>query len=319
MNRDESKATTELYKELEELRQLLVQARAVEKDLRLEVEKTNYLASFPAMNPNPVLETDQQGNINYANPAAIHLFPDLATLGAKHPFLADWARIVNELQSSNWSKSTRRNVEVGGSIYEQTINPAADKRARIYGIDITERKRVELSLLKSEERYQKFLGTALDGFTIDDLEGRLLEVNDSYCKMTGYTREELLTMSIAALEAREKPEETAQHIKNIKERGYDRFETQHKRKDGKTIDLEISANYVDVGEGQLFVSVRDITERKRLAQALSNSERRYRRLFETAQDAILILGGDAGQIVDANPFIKDLLGFTLEELVGKNL
>ncbi len=54
-------------------------------------------------------------------------------------------------------------------------------------------------------------------------------------------------------------------------------------------------------------------------EKLRNSEVRYRRLFETAQDAILILNGDTGQIIDANPFIKDLLGYSLEELQGKNL
>jgi PAS domain S-box-containing protein len=59
--------------------------------------------------------------------------------------------------------------------------------------------------------------------------------------------------------------------------------------------------------------------RKKLEQELINSEAKYRRLFETAQDAILILDGDTGQITDANPFIKDMLGYTLKELRGKNL
>ncbi len=58
------------------------------------------------------------------------------------------------------------------------------------------------------------------------------------------------------------------------------------------------------------------TTRKHLIQ---ESEVKYRRLFETAQDAILILDGDTGQIIDANPFIKDLLGYSMEELLGKNM
>ena len=63
----------------------------------------------------------------------------------------------------------------------------------------------------------------------------------------------------------------------------------------------------------------DITKRKQAESSLVDSEIRYRRLFETAQDAILILNGDTGEIIDANPFIKDLLGYNLEELLGKNL
>jgi PAS domain S-box-containing protein len=59
--------------------------------------------------------------------------------------------------------------------------------------------------------------------------------------------------------------------------------------------------------------------RKKLEQDLVNSEVKYRRLFESAQDAILILDGETGQITDANPFVKDMLGYTLPELLGKHL
>jgi PAS domain S-box-containing protein len=60
-------------------------------------------------------------------------------------------------------------------------------------------------------------------------------------------------------------------------------------------------------------------ERKRVEEALEESETRYRRLFETAQDGILILDADTELIEDANPFILDMLGFSIEEMVGKRL
>ena len=60
-------------------------------------------------------------------------------------------------------------------------------------------------------------------------------------------------------------------------------------------------------------------ERDRVQQALADSEVRYRRLFETAQDGILILDADTGQIADANPFLMDLLGYTMHDLAGKRL
>ena len=112
------------------------------------------------------------------------------------------------------------------------------------------------NVVKSDERrptqaqYTTIVETALDGFWIIDLKGRFLDVNDSYCKMTGYTREELLTMSIPDIEALEEPGETAEHIKKIIEQGYDRFETCHKCKDGKTIQCEVSAKYSDFGGGK---------------------------------------------------------------------
>src|SRR5687767_11947729 len=69
----------------------------------------------------------------------------------------------------------------------------------------------------------------------------------------------------------------------------------------------------------ILLAIEDVTERKQAAYNLEVSEARYRRLFETAQDAILILEAGTGKIFDANPFIKELLGYSEEELVGKEL
>jgi PAS domain S-box-containing protein len=125
--------------------------------------------------------------------------------------------------------------------------------------DITERK-------MSEEQYRTIVRTAMDGFWLVDADGRLLDVNDSYCRLTGYSREELLTMSITDVEAAEAPQETAQHIERVKRKGYDRFETRHHGKDGQTIDVEVSVNFMEDEGGRFFVFVSDITERKRADQ-----------------------------------------------------
>ena len=141
---------------------------------------------------------------------------------------------------------------------------------------------------QAEEKHQAMLETALDGFWVADRNGRLLEVNDSYCKMVGYSREELLTMSIPDIEAAETPEETAQHIEEVMERGHDYFQTRHRRKDGKIIDVEVSVNYIGVEGGQLFAFVRDSTGRRRAEQALSESEAKYRTLVENIPRRIFL-------------------------------
>jgi PAS domain S-box-containing protein len=127
------------------------------------------------------------------------------------------------------------------------------------GQDITERK-------WSEEQYHTIVRTAMDGFWLTDGEGKILDVNDSYCKLTGYSREELLTMSVTDLEAVESPKETARRIERLRKKGYGRFETRHRSKNSQVIDVEVSVNYTEDGGGRFFVFVRDITERKRTEQ-----------------------------------------------------
>ena len=136
------------------------------------------------------------------------------------------------------------------------------KRANVaYIRDITERK-------QTEEKHKAIIETTVDGFWISNLEGRLLEVNDAYCKITGYTREELFEMSIWDIEALESPEDVIRHIQQLRKQGYTSFESKHKCKDGKIIDVEVSSNYLDMGEGTIFSFIRDITERKLVEQKL---------------------------------------------------
>jgi len=92
--------------------------------------------------------------------------------------------------------------------------------------------------------------------------------------------------------------------------------------DGRAISVSqvILAHKAATGVVEFLSTIaRDITTQKRAEEALRVSERRHRRLFETAPDGILILDADTGQVIDANPFMKDLLGYSLEEFLGKKL
>src|ERR1700691_2111970 len=91
-------------------------------------------------------------------------------------------------------------------------------------------------------------------------------------------------------------------------------------KNGREIPVRITLGLVKEQEGMLVSGViRDIKMRKRAKEALQASEIRYRRLFERAQDGILILDFATGQVVDVNPFLTNLLGYSHAELVGKDL
>jgi len=123
-------------------------------------------------------------------------------------------------------------------------------------------------LKESEERNRTILHTAMDGFWLTNIQGNLLEVNETYCRMSGYSKEELLLMNIHDLEAIESANKTAFYIKNIIEKGEDRFLSQHCRKDGSIFDVEISVQYQPAFNERFVFFLRDITERKQAEKDL---------------------------------------------------
>lgn len=137
------------------------------------------------------------------------------------------------------------------------------------GRDISERKRAEESLRLHEEMLQRVIGTAMDGFWMANLEGKLLDVNEAYCQMSGYPREELLSMRISDLDANEtSPADVARHMQQLVQAGRVRFETRHRRKDGWVIGVEVSATCLELGERFSFAFLRDITKRKQADEEL---------------------------------------------------
>jgi len=199
---------------------------------------------------------------------------------------------------------------------------------RQIGLFVKRRQSDEISK-RTELEYKTVISTAMDGFWFTDTEGRLLDVNDASCRLSGYSREELLTMRIQDIEDKETQEVAVQHIKKIMESGYDRFETRHRCKDGKIVDVEVSVNYVKITGGRFFVFLRDITERKksdaqirlqlqRLA-VISNIDKAIlstldlRVVLEVFMDkAFPQLHVDAADILLFNPYMQ-----TLEYVVGR--
>jgi len=128
-----------------------------------------------------------------------------------------------------------------------------------------------------------------------DMQGNLLEVNNAYCRLSGYTKHELLNMNISELETIETNTETIAHLQKLKDLKEDRFESKHRRKDGTVFDLEISVQYREDNGGQMVVFLRDITERKqsednilssqaKLEEALEGSNRSRKALLSVLED-----------------------------------
>src|SRR6185369_720918 len=119
-------------------------------------------------------------------------------------------------------------------------------------------------LQRKADEYRAIIQTTSDGFNICDINGRILEANDSFCKMIGYDINELLTMNISDIDAIENPEMVTAHISRIIQAGSDSFISRHRRQDGTEIDVEVITTYLDDSGGQFYSFVRDITARKKL-------------------------------------------------------
>ena len=177
--------------------------------------------------------------------------------------------------------------------------------------ELAERKRAEAALRASEARNRSILRTAIDGFWRVDLHGHLIEVNDAYCAMSGYSEAELLGMRIADLEAGETPAETAAHMQRIVREGGGRFESRQRRKDGSQFDVQVSVQYRPDDGGGFVVFVADITDRVAI-QAEANESRRA--LLSLLEDQ----ARDEAALRDSEAFGRSILDSVSAEIAVLN-
>ncbi len=153
---------------------------------------------------------------------------------------------------------------------------ADGKPVRMVGTiqDVTERKRGEQAVIDRERYLAAILQTTADGFWVVDSNGRILEANCACQRMTGYTREELLTLRVHDLVAGHPGADVAARLRRIVLNGSDLLETRHRRKDGSTYDVEVSTTYLDTEGGRFVSFFRDITDRKRAEVELAQTNLR---------------------------------------------
>ncbi len=170
-------------------------------------------------------------------------------------------------------------------------------------------------LLEENRKTLALLHNASDGIHILDPEGHLIECSDSFCTMLGYSRDELIGMHVHEWDANMSENELKHHLHH-KLAVNDRilFETRHRRKNGETLDVEISSLPVRMGDHTvLFNSSRDITERKRADDHL----RLVSSVFHHADEGILITDAQA-KILEVNPAFSRITGYGREEVLGQN-
>jgi PAS domain S-box-containing protein len=210
-------------------------------------------------------------------------------------------------------------LHFGDHVFDAYHEPVFDRDGAYAGtfgvlVDVTERTKAEESL-----RFTQF---AIDK-TIDQAfwmtkDARLFYVNEAACRTLGYSREELLQMSIPDIGPTFPPEVFAEHWRDLQENGYARFESWHRAKDGRVYPVEIRANYV-VFDGREYncAFATDITERKEAEKALRESEEKFRDLIQKIQSAVVVHGADT-RILMSNLLAQQLLGLSEDQMAGKS-
>lgn len=135
---------------------ILASARDVTERQQAEA-RMEWLASFPLLNPYPVIEVDLEGRVRYLNPAAEKMFPTLSGEGSGHAWLAEWEAITGPFRTGA-AQATVRDVLFEGRWYHQALIWLKEtRRVRIYGLDITERKQAEDALKTSHDALETWV------------------------------------------------------------------------------------------------------------------------------------------------------------------
>jgi PAS domain S-box-containing protein len=143
----------------------------------------------------------------------------------------------------------------------------------------------------------------------------LLEVNEAFCRMSGYSEQELLTMNIADIDVVETSSDVAAHTKRILEQGEHRFESLHRRKDGSTYPVEVSVQHKSVEGGQMVAFLRDITERKRVEADLRKFEHTLQEQKTTLEQKNAALRELLEQMGAEKSRIRDNIAANMEDVV----
>jgi two-component system, cell cycle sensor histidine kinase and response regulator CckA len=337
---DGDKTREQLISELADLRHRVGELEALEverKQAEEEIRKRQeYLEAVLREAPDAIVTLDASQHILEWNPGAEKMFgytrgeavgkklDDLVTA----PEVVDEAKAITEkvlagqhispVEAIRYRKDgTPVDVIVAGSPIQ--IEGELHGAVGVY-TDITDRKRAEEALREGEEKFRLTVESAPDLVTISRIEdGRYLYVNNGFCRLTGYSREEVIGKTPFDLGLYLDRADRSLFINILKGKGsVDAYELQFRVKSGQVLDLLLSGRVFRYGKEDCLVAVtKDITQFKEAQRKIRESEKRYRDLFNSVSDLIYTQDLE-GRFLSANRAMMEIFGREPEELIGRN-
>lgn len=224
--------------------------------------------------------------------------------------LAETVELRAQMEEANETLLAIRHGEVDALVIESDAGPQV---FTLQGLDA-----------KTNRFRGAMLAQVSDAVIAVDNEDRIIYLNAAAERLYGFTSSEALGRTRSAIyESRwQHPEDEAAATTALRLHGEWRGENIHIRHDGRQLNVESSITVLHEKAAQptgMLAVIRDVTERKQHEDQVLVSEIRYRRLFETAHDGVLILDPGTRKIIDANPFMTEMLGYPHDQLVGKEL
>lgn len=287
------------------------------RDARLHLDCVCDSSTTFEILPNPVLLIDLDGRVLYENSVAEDL--------RKHMCAGDDERVTAEwtsLFASVFDPPKHRRIDAysGKKLYQLDILPSPKQQAvYVFGYDISDRLQAERMLRQSETLFRRAFHTSPDAVNINRLsDGLYVDVNAGFTALTGYERDEVIGKTSNEISIWYDPEDRLQLVIKLQKLGsVKNLEARFRMKSGIVRTGLMSASVIFIDDIPHILSItRDITEIKLAEQALRESEKRYRSIFENTGTATVLYGEDS-IIRMCNSNFAELTGYEKKDIIGK--